>query len=93
MKEEEENGERVAKVQIEEIEVEEDETKDKREETKVTPGEENIVYIFGDEGVDEEIVLDSESTEQGKTRMGLWYPTLGHKPPPPFDHPKMFMKC
>ena len=91
MKEEEENGERVAKVQIEEIEVEEDETKDNREE--VTPGEENIVYIFGDEGVDEEIVLDSESTEQGKTRMVLWYPTLGPKLPPPFDHQKVFMKC
>ncbi|XP_023328086.1 uncharacterized protein LOC111701150 [Eurytemora carolleeae] len=65
MKEEEENEEKVSKVQIEEIEVEEDELKDEKEETKLTTEEENIVYIFSDEGVDEEVVLDSQSTEQG----------------------------
>ena len=63
---ENENEEKVSKVKIEEIEVEEDELKDEKEETKVTPEEENIVYIFSDEGVDEEVVLDSQSTEQGK---------------------------
>ena len=60
---ENENEEKVSKVKIEEIEVEEDELKDEKEETKE---EENIVYIFSDEGVDEEVVLDSQSTEQGK---------------------------
>lgn len=72
MKEEEENEEKVSKVQIEEIEVEEDELKDEKEETKVTTEEENIVYIFSDEGVDEEVVLDSQSTEQGKIWVMLW---------------------